>query len=311
MLKFNNPVMYSDPSGLAPKKEKRDMKLLEAPENHYETNEAYFAMLNSVFTEQMVESRRRQDLLESEYYTNWEEFNRWQAVTENKLRKGISGEKVDMSVIKIKNEETKAEKEKVNKEKGVLEEGLPGGIPYSNEYLDWERSRKTYTLPEINVYGNKEEIDDFSNFPQNLGIVATMTFDWFIGSNPLELSTHENNTVANAMRNAWKVEEARDFFYNKYKGSTDLTNASVTKYGADFGLEGLFRAGVDPVEQFIGSYDINIFSNGQILTYKLTNTTSFKSLFYGVGPDWRGGMMGNWTQTYIFTEPINFNRLRR
>jgi hypothetical protein len=42
-------------------------------------------------------------------------------------------------------------------------------------------------------------------------------------------------------------------------------------------------------------------------TYKLTNTTSLKSLMYGIGPDWERSSfrpMSNMTQTYTWTEPI-------
>jgi len=80
---------------------------------------------------------------------------------------------------------------------------------------------------------------------------------------------------------------------------------------AIFGVTGLFAAGLDPVEQFVGSFPSAITSDGKTLTYTITNTSSFTSLMYGIAPDWSRSTLGpggNMTQTYIFTEPINFKK---
>lgn len=42
---FNNPVIYSDPSGLAPKKEKREASLLEAPGVVYVIDETFYTFI--------------------------------------------------------------------------------------------------------------------------------------------------------------------------------------------------------------------------------------------------------------------------
>lgn len=84
--------------------------------------------------------------------------------------------------------------------------------------------------------------------------------------------------------------------------------------GGNFGISGLIAAGSDPMEQFVGSSTPGISSDGTNLTFTIQNTTSFKSLMYGLAPDWSRstwGPGGNLTQTYIFTEPINFNRIDR
>jgi hypothetical protein len=65
------------------------------------------------------------------------------------------------------------------------------------------------------------------------------------------------------------------------------------------------------MEQFVGSFTPMIISDGMTLTYTIQNTTSMKSLLYGLAPDWfrsTWGPGGNMTQTYIFTEPIKFKR---
>jgi len=64
-----------------------------------------------------------------------------------------------------------------------------------------------------------------------------------------------------------------------------------------FGGVGYAQAGANPVAQFVGSFRWSI--SGGILS--LTNTTSFKSLTYDMGPQWQRssfGPMGNTHQTY-------------
>lgn len=120
---FNNPVMYSDPSGLAPKKEKREAKLLDAPGIYSESDLGHFGMLNEMFALQAEESRRNQANLMEGYYKDWEEFDRWQAVTRNKM-KGGSGDKYDNSydlALAAENKKKKEAREKDNKEKGNVE----------------------------------------------------------------------------------------------------------------------------------------------------------------------------------------------
>jgi len=148
---------------------------------------------------------------------------------------------------------------------------------------------------------------DTSNWWSNFKKAVTMTLEWKFGVGD-DQKYFVDDEVANAMRNAWKVNEARDDFYKKYEGVRNLKGASLTNYSGKFGIEGLIRAGVDPVEQFIGGYrvDIHVVGN-ESLQFTITNTTSFKSLTYGIGPNWARktfSPMGNTTQTYMFTEPL-------
>jgi len=164
------------------------------------------------------------------------------------------------------------------------------------------------------VYDNAQgDGGDGDNWLSNAGTAIGMGIMWASGYRmPFGAGQYYNNdAVAGAMRNAHGVNQARDYFYNKYKGATSLDGASVTNYGASFGLSGLVRAGIDPIEQFVGSYSIDMtVVNGNTLQYTLTNNSSFTSFFYGLGPSWNGGPMGNFNQTYIFTEPLNFNKLK-
>jgi hypothetical protein len=152
-----------------------------------------------------------------------------------------------------------------------------------------------------------EKGKDTDNWWSNFGTMIRLFVEWDMGIGQ-EKRTFTDDRVANAFRNAWKVNEARDYFYNKYAGVADLTGASVTNYRGDFGLKGLFKAGIDPIEQFAGSYRIDIYViEGSRLKFVLTNSTSMKSFLYGIGPEWERKSFrldGNMNQTYIFTEPI-------
>lgn len=147
---------------------------------------------------------------------------------------------------------------------------------------------------------------------KNIGTAASMFSDWVTGSGS-EKRVFANDAATRAMRNAYRVNKAREFFYNKYKGQTDLDGAYVVNYKGSFGLLGLVRAGADPIEQYVGSCTINILCDGQDLYFILKNNTSFESFFYGLGPDWNRstfGPGGNMYQYYIWSEPLNPNKLK-
>lgn len=66
------------------------------------------------------------------------------------------------------------------------------------------------------------------------------------------------------------------------------------------------KAKTDPTEQFVGSHRIDITPTKDGLKFELNNTSSFKSLAYGVAPAWDHstfGPMGNMEQTYTWVEP--------
>ena len=85
----------------------------------------------------------------------------------------------------------------------------------------------------------------------------------------------------------------------------------MSDYAADFGLKGLWNAGLNPTQQFVGSYRVDISVNGDgTATFTLTNVTSMTSLLYGYGPSWNRFAHfptpgGNVTETFHWTEPIS------
>ncbi len=134
------------------------------------------------------------------------------------------------------------------------------------------------------------------NYLGNVGTAPGMTFDWFTGTGSNN-KTFVNDNVANAFRNAPGIIKARNEYYSNGKTFGD----------PGFNLNGLVNAGIDPIEQFVGSYhyQINVINNN--LQFTITNKTSFGSFFYGITPyswNWSSGPMSDFKQTYIFTEPI-------
>jgi hypothetical protein len=162
----------------------------------------------------------------------------------------------------------------------------------------------------------KSAKDDLNNFSTKLTVGITMTDMWARSYGPRNI-TFVNNEISYAFQNSRITGEARDYFYRKVMdGRTSLTKGEVTNFkgitrfgGGNFGLTGIAKAGMDPVEQFVGSTeDYSILSNGDKMVHVITNTTSFRSAMYGVTPEAMN--FRNTRQTYIFTEPINFTFLK-
>jgi RHS repeat-associated protein len=148
----------------------------------------------------------------------------------------------------------------------------------------------------------------------------SLLVNWDLGSGA-EDHRFVNDRVANSFTDARVVNQARNYWYREVSAGRKTTHDGVTDFigrrawtGGNFGFKGLVAAGLDPIEQFVGSFSPTITSDGYNLTFTIQNTTSMKSFLYGIGPDWKRstwGPGGNMTQTYIFTEPINFDRLKR
>ena len=146
------------------------------------------------------------------------------------------------------------------------------------------------------------------NYLKNIGTFFHMLFDWSEGVGD-ENMAFINDRVALAMSNAWMVNKARDYYYNvKYKGTQYVAGTYVDGYGGKFGVEGAWRAGLNPIQQFVGTFRTTIYnSDGKTLWFYVTNTTSMKSFLYDHGPEWKRstwGPGGNMNQIYIWSEPI-------
>jgi hypothetical protein len=129
-----------------------------------------------------------------------------------------------------------------------------------------------------------------------------MTWEWITGTGP-ELQTYGPGTSpAEEMRHAPGVDAARQLFQKKnadIKACTGGDPQSLTNFAAKFGLGGLLDAGLNPTEQFVGSYRVDIIAWPANMalwpgesTVIISNTSSFKSFGYGITPDWRRSTFG-------------------
>jgi RHS repeat-associated protein len=137
---------------------------------------------------------------------------------------------------------------------------------------------------------------------------ARMFGQWVTGTAPAHQTFGPDTNQTQDMMNAPGVNAARDLFYQKNVSRPVDQLLPVTNFAARFGLSGYVQAGTNSTQQFVGSYGVEIMpnSNGTI-TFSVNNTTSMTSFFYGIWPDsWNpsaGHPMGNYSQTYTWTEP--------
>jgi hypothetical protein len=147
-------------------------------------------------------------------------------------------------------------------------------------------------------------IDPFGlTWTESLG----MFLEWLTGSGQEYRTFGPASNQVKDMMNAPGVNRAREAFYKKNEGRCG-TPEPLTNFNPGFGLEGLWQAGLNPTQQFVGNYRIDITPNpDRTITFNLTNTTSMTSFTYGLGPSWDRSILrpgGNMTQTYTWKEPF-------
>jgi hypothetical protein len=105
-------------------------------------------------------------------------------------------------------------------------------------------------------------------------------------------------------------------FANAMAAYLQNPNSPSTQSGVlNFGFTALLAAGVNPTQQFVGSFAFNISAANGSLNVTLTNTTSYSSLmnfvkYFGLTPptSWSRGdfpIMGNIDQTFNLVIPCN------
>ncbi len=140
--------------------------------------------------------------------------------------------------------------------------------------------------------------------------VTSMFFQWVTGTAPAYQVFGPETNQTKDMMNAPGVSNARDFFYQKNLSNSSDQLQSVTSFAVHFGLSGYVEAGTNSTQQFVGSYGVNITPNNNgTVTFEVNNTTSMTSFFYGLWPNALNPSadypMGNYRQTYTWTEPYN------
>jgi hypothetical protein len=140
------------------------------------------------------------------------------------------------------------------------------------------------------------------------GESLAMFSDWALGRGDVKRTFTQCSPQVQNMADAYGVGKARDLIYEKNSGLPYEEWTPVRNFRASFGVSGLFSAGIDPTEQFVGSYRVEIFpQENKILRFEVTNITSMESFLYGAGPAYERsglGYGGNMGQEYIWEEPL-------
>jgi RHS repeat-associated protein len=137
-----------------------------------------------------------------------------------------------------------------------------------------------------------------------------MFWAWVFGTAPPNTLYGPNTNQSMDMMKSPGVAKAINYFNNKNAGKCPNELAPVTNYGYKFGLKGLWQAGLNSTQQFVGSYSVDIFPNANgTLDVHIYNTTSMTSFFYGIYPNaWNpanGWPMGNASQEYVGAMPAS------
>jgi len=140
----------------------------------------------------------------------------------------------------------------------------------------------------------------------------SMFWDWITGTGPESRTFGPGSNQVNDMMGAPGVNKAREYFYKKNAGRLDSPCdqplVPLTNYRPGFGLEGLWEAGTNSTQQFVGDYRVDIYPNSDgTITFVLNNTTSMTSFLYGKAPSWERstfGPGGNMRQLYTWTEAL-------
>jgi hypothetical protein len=137
-----------------------------------------------------------------------------------------------------------------------------------------------------------------------------MFWAWLSGSAPPNTVYGPLTNQSMDMMQSPGVANAVNRFNQKNAGKCPSQGAPVTDFGYKFGLKGLWQAGSNSAQQFVGSYSVNIYPNANgTLDVHVNNTTSMTSFFYGLYPNaWNpsnGWPMGNTSQEYLGTLPAS------
>jgi RHS repeat-associated protein len=139
---------------------------------------------------------------------------------------------------------------------------------------------------------------------------VAMGWAWLTGTAPPNAVYGPLTNQSQDMMQSPGVQNAINYFNQKNAGKCPSQWSPVTNYDYSFGLKALWQAGLNPTQQFVGSYSVNISPNANgTLDVQVNNTTSMTSFFYGIYPNaWNppnGWPMGNASQQYNGTLPAS------
>jgi RHS repeat-associated protein len=140
--------------------------------------------------------------------------------------------------------------------------------------------------------------------------------EWLTGAGPDIQNFGPDSPEVQDMRESPGIQDAINQFYQQNAGRRcDQYSPKLTPEG--FGLGGLINAGLNPTQQFVGGYEVDITPNqDHTITITVRNRTSMSSALYHIWPEsWNynrlniGGVDlptpgANTYQTFTWTEPM-------
>lgn len=155
--------------------------------------------------------------------------------------------------------------------------------------------------------------EDIIHFTRGAGAAGKDTFQWFYNAGDEYRHYGSDDIRTQNLMDSPGVEKARQIFYERNRGmcGCDSNYEPLSDYAPGFGPKGLYEATLDPIEQFVGGFNIDVepIDNGRI-RLRVRNTTDWYSALYHIPgvpePDrsffpWGGKM----TQHYTWTEANN------
>jgi hypothetical protein len=143
---------------------------------------------------------------------------------------------------------------------------------------------------------------NFGTWLESLGNAQDMTWEFISGTGPQSRDFGPGSAEVKNMMFSPGVNKARDWYSTH---GCENGHWVPKKGGHWFGLKGLRDAGMNPTQQFVGSFNWFITPNPDgTVTYTLTNDTSMTSLAYQLGvPSWsRDPFKRGWSLPFGTTE---------
>ena len=211
----------------------------------------------------------------------------WHTITENDIEKSYDITSLENQTNNNSNDNESDQKYNDNKTLGTPIDPDPKKQKASGKPISTTKN-VTSTMSSLE--------NDIKSFINNTLSVAKLFTYWVIGANNTTI-TFNNDDVANAMANSPGVNKAIQDYY--------IRGLMSGYYNFNTPMK-VLQAGIDPVEQFVGSYNYTIKDKGHYIEITLTNTTSKVSFFYHLIPEsWNTtkGIMSNFNQKFIIYAP--------
>lgn len=157
--------------------------------------------------------------------------------------------------------------------------------------------------PYIQFSNKARNVGYVVSHPAMAGLSATKEYnlfrEWHEGYGPEYRLFLDNHPMTKDLQQSYGIQEARRFFYLKYKeqwmagnSGNNVTEGNVKGYKAGFGPVDLLRAGSNLTEQFVGNFRVDIFvvENGRYLLFRVADAKTRNSFYYHIQD-----FLGSWS----------------